>query len=556
MAHFPGNRHCSAGSANTSGARARAELSSSLGWPSNGVVAAIGARRMNSYRGPDRRGIINRTCVLASLSSTAASVVAVLALPWLGVAVVSLVTVVSVRAWSTGLTDSTFVAYIVVASLLLWRWRLLGEELPLTLAAVMILIGMAIVPTFAPLGGNTVHGYLASLRAISVVLVLVCCTWTLRSAEIYSALRPVTIVTSMLIIPVVISLPLGLSPARVLVLGSVDGFRVMKLIDFVACTTLAVVLAVNGYHRHRLLFVSTGAVLLSIGAACASSSYAATADTTWQSLPPLFLLVGVVVLLAVVAEEARLATNTVVLHDVRGSRRWEAAELRLAVVQRDDQGRRHDVTNMLSAVDGTLLVLQRGGGRFTAQEIDRLMAAAREQVHWLRALLVERDEAVRTYDLSELLQAIVSLRALGAQPIRCEVQSGLEVRGRPDRMAIVVNNLLTNACIHSSNASVLVRATRLLAPRGEVVELVVSDNGPGLPNADLERAFDRGWRGSDGEGSGLGLYQCRVLTESEGGEISLGPTDPLAAPGHRGLTARVRIPICMHGPDDCALPVH
>lgn len=515
------------------------------GLSNSGLITTMGSRTPSSYRGPDRRGVIDRTCVLATPFSAAISMAAVLALPWLGVGVVSIATVVSVRAWTGGAADSAFVAYLVVTFLLLWRWRLLGEGLSLLLAAATALIGLVTVPTLTHLGGGPALGYMASLQATSVVLVLVCCFWALRSTEISSALRPAAVVAAMLIVPVVLSLPLGLSPARVLALGSVGGFEVMKLIDFVACTVMAVILVKEGYRRHRLLFVATGAALLSIGAACLSSSNASTAATTWRSLPSLFLLAGAAVLLAVVAEEARSATSAVVHNDVRGRRRWESAETQLADVQNGDQGQRHDITSMLSAVDGTLLVLSRGRDLFPTQEVDRLMAAVREQIHWLQALLVECDGAARTYNLSEVLQGIVSVRAVGPQPIRCEVPPGLEVRGRPDRIAIVVNNLLTNAYNHAPNASVSVRATRLLTPRGEVVEAVVSDDGPGLSDADLGRAFDRGWCGADGSGSGsgLGLHQCRVLTEAEGGEIGLDPTEPLAAPGRRGLTVRVRIPI-------------
>ena len=70
-------------------------------------------------------------------------------------------------------------------------------------------------------------------------------------------------------------------------------------------------------------------------------------------------------------------------------------------------------------------------------------------------------------------------------------------------------------------------------------ELVVDDQGPGLPAADRERAFDRFWRAAGttpGEGSGLGLAIVRRLVEADSGSVRL-----TEAPGG-GLRAVVRLP--------------
>jgi signal transduction histidine kinase len=75
--------------------------------------------------------------------------------------------------------------------------------------------------------------------------------------------------------------------------------------------------------------------------------------------------------------------------------------------------------------------------------------------------------------------------------------------------------------------------------------LTVSDNGPGIPSADAERAFGRFSRldtarsraGDAGvEGSGLGLAIVRSTAEAHGGSASLSDADP-------GLRAEVRLPL-------------
>jgi signal transduction histidine kinase len=70
---------------------------------------------------------------------------------------------------------------------------------------------------------------------------------------------------------------------------------------------------------------------------------------------------------------------------------------------------------------------------------------------------------------------------------------------------------------------------------GPWLELRIRDDGPGLPEEQRRRAFDRFWRGRPGEGSGLGLAIARSLVEADGGEVELAE-----APGG-GLDAIVRL---------------
>jgi len=59
-------------------------------------------------------------------------------------------------------------------------------------------------------------------------------------------------------------------------------------------------------------------------------------------------------------------------------------------------------------------------------------------------------------------------------------------------------------------------------PGGGSVRVVVDDEGPGLPDGDPARLFDKFQRGS-GEGSvagvGLGLAICQAIVRAHGGEI-------------------------------------
>jgi signal transduction histidine kinase len=95
--------------------------------------------------------------------------------------------------------------------------------------------------------------------------------------------------------------------------------------------------------------------------------------------------------------------------------------------------------------------------------------------------------------------------------------------GSPERLALVISNLLENAIHHGREGGSVVVTTR---QDGSSVVLQVSDDGPGIPGEDLPHVFERFYRadksrtGSQGR-YGLGLAICRGLVEADGGSISV-----------------------------------
>jgi len=79
--------------------------------------------------------------------------------------------------------------------------------------------------------------------------------------------------------------------------------------------------------------------------------------------------------------------------------------------------------------------------------------------------------------------------------------------------------------------------TATTAHDGDTVDLVVSDDGGGLPDEDLSRAAARFWRGQDdGSGTGLGLAIAAEIAAGHGGTIGV----ERAPEG--GLLVRYRLP--------------
>ncbi|MEA2592656.1 MAG: hypothetical protein QOD62_2487, partial [Actinomycetota bacterium] len=86
-------------------------------------------------------------------------------------------------------------------------------------------------------------------------------------------------------------------------------------------------------------------------------------------------------------------------------------------------------------------------------------------------------------------------------------------------MRRVLQNLVANAVRHGGGKAPEVRIRSV--PRADTVELCVSDDGVGVPEADLRRVFGMFERvaGQPSPGTGLGLAVCRRLVERSGGRI-------------------------------------
>jgi signal transduction histidine kinase len=132
----------------------------------------------------------------------------------------------------------------------------------------------------------------------------------------------------------------------------------------------------------------------------------------------------------------------------------------------------------------------------------------------------------RTFAVRDLLEDAAEECRLHAPatPVEVDVQpAGLTLDADPERVHQVVANLLENAVRHSpAGAPVHVRGARVDGGRG--VRLEVADAGPGIPDADAGRVFERFYRAdaarssTDG-GAGLGLAIARWIVDLHGGTI-------------------------------------
>ncbi|HKN51544.1 MAG TPA: ATP-binding protein, partial [Amycolatopsis sp.] len=123
-------------------------------------------------------------------------------------------------------------------------------------------------------------------------------------------------------------------------------------------------------------------------------------------------------------------------------------------------------------------------------------------------------------DLDELvLDRIEAVRARGKVAVRLTPFSAARLPGRAAELRRVVDCLLDNAERHASSTIVVGLSTE-----DGHVDLVVSDDGEGIPEAERERVFERFYRlqaarDRDTGGAGLGLAIVREVVDAHGGRV-------------------------------------
>jgi two-component system osmolarity sensor histidine kinase EnvZ len=149
-------------------------------------------------------------------------------------------------------------------------------------------------------------------------------------------------------------------------------------------------------------------------------------------------------------------------------------------------------------------------------------------------------EDAQAADLGDVVQeaAVAAASARGAKGDRLSVEapSGIRLAVKRNALKRCATNLIDNALKHGKHVAVgLVR-------NGHVVEILVDDDGPGIPEARREEAFRPFHRLDEGRnlqsgGVGLGLAIARDIARAHGGDLTL----DRSAMG--GLRAAIRLPV-------------
>jgi two-component system sensor histidine kinase KdpD len=212
----------------------------------------------------------------------------------------------------------------------------------------------------------------------------------------------------------------------------------------------------------------------------------------------------------------------------------------------------HDLRTPLASIIGAVSTLRQLGDKMPADSRQDLLASIEEEAGRLSrfvanlldmsriesgALNVRRDWV----DVSDVVRSAVErARKLlpGSAPTISIAASLPFVRGDAHLLEQVLFNLLDNAGKYARSAPAMVHARK----DGGDVLITVTDEGPGIKPADLEKVFEKFYRGgrADGRqaGTGLGLSISRGIIEAMGGTI----TAQSPAIRRRGTRMVIRLP--------------
>lgn len=139
-------------------------------------------------------------------------------------------------------------------------------------------------------------------------------------------------------------------------------------------------------------------------------------------------------------------------------------------------------------------------------------------------------------DLGQIVADLGAKWRAGGIALDCHVEGKIIAWLKPNALKRCIDNLIANASRYGTQ--VWIHAGR----RGQAIEVLVDDNGPGIPEDEREDAFrpfyrlDRSRNPATG-GTGLGLSISRDVARTHGGDIFLEDSP------HGGLRARVRLPL-------------
>ncbi len=214
----------------------------------------------------------------------------------------------------------------------------------------------------------------------------------------------------------------------------------------------------------------------------------------------------------------------------------------------------HELRTPLTSLQGHA-ELYRQGALATPEAISRAMSRIESSTGRMARLVEDLLLLARLDQQRTLEREPVDLVALAREaaadfgavapdrPFEQQLEGEMVVLGDRIRLRQMIDNLLANAWTHTPTATPVRLSVRR---RGQDAELVVADEGPGIPPQAQERVFERFWRADPGRtrqrgGTGLGLAIVASIVAAHGGTVDLAST-----PG-RGTIFTVHLPLATPG---------
>ena len=194
----------------------------------------------------------------------------------------------------------------------------------------------------------------------------------------------------------------------------------------------------------------------------------------------------------------------------------------------------HDLRTPLTRLELELALSEPG------ERVEEMKRDVAEMEHMIDEYLAfargEGAESLEVVDVGRLLEEVSQSAGRAGAQLVVASEAGLEAGVRPNALKRALSNLIMNAAGHADKVEVTGRAGQMGG-----AEIVIDDDGPGIPEDRYEDAFAPfgrldAERNPNDKGVGLGMAIARDIIRGHGGDITL-TRSPLG-----GLRAVVRVP--------------
>ena len=209
----------------------------------------------------------------------------------------------------------------------------------------------------------------------------------------------------------------------------------------------------------------------------------------------------------------------------------------------------HELRTPIAAVSAYAELFERGGSQHS-EDLPRIVSGIRTETARMDRLVSDLLTLARLDEGVPMQMAPVELVGLASEsvrtasavgpewPVRFSAARPVEVTGDKDRLRQVLDNLLANVRAHTPPGTT---ATVHVDQIGDHAQIEVRDTGPGMPEEDAHRVFERFFRADPARtrtrgGSGLGLSIVSAIVTAHGGTVTA-----TSAPGE-GLVVTVLLP--------------
>lgn len=191
----------------------------------------------------------------------------------------------------------------------------------------------------------------------------------------------------------------------------------------------------------------------------------------------------------------------------------------------------HELNNPLSIVVGhSLMLREEAHDPETLKRIGKISNAAERCAKIVKTFLAmarQQPSKMENTDVNGLISTAVDVAGYGSKgddlQIKCDLSAVLpDIVADADQITQVIINLIINAeqAIVGSRSGDCITVTTGIAKTGDSVEILVTDNGPGIPPNIMARIFEPFFTTKDvGDGTGIGLAFCHRIIHSHGGRI-------------------------------------